>query len=196
MNFRDLINPKKIINNLPTKFSWQLFIILLTISAIGLGLMGLALGFDLIKKILLAYANYPANSVFNNTVAIQSLFTLAIMSLGMQTLKVGVITFICQKILYLFKKKIQFFKLINLYLYAAIISGFVALFKSPVMLNDTNKDIFIKLLLGKMEQKEAIIQLYTSGNYLYIFFGLLSTVIFYLILIYGAKILLSKPQVK
>jgi hypothetical protein len=196
MNFKDLINPKKIINNLPTKFSWQLFIILLAISAIGLSLMGLAFGFDSIKKILLAYGNYSENSMLTNSVAIQSLLTLAIMSLGMQTLKIGIITFICQKVLYLFKKRIQFFKLVNLYLYAAIISSFVALFKSPLMLNGANKDIFIKLLLGKMEQKEAIVQLYTSGNYLYIFFGFLSTIILYLILIYGVKILLSKPQIK
>jgi hypothetical protein len=196
MNFKELINPKKTINNLPTKFSWQLFIILLVISVLGAILMGLALGFDSIQKILLSYGNYPENSILSNSVAIQSLFMLAIMFLLMQILKVSIITFICQKILYLFKKRIQFFKLINLYLYAAIISGFVALFKSPLMLNDTNKDIFTKLFLGKIEQKDAIMQLYTSGNYVYIFFGILSTIILYVVLIYGAKILLSKSQIK
>lgn len=196
MNFKELINPKKTINNLPTKFSWQLFVILLVISAVGATLMGVALGFDEIEKMLIAYGNYPANSTVSNSVVIQSLLIIAIMTLLMQILKVGIITFIFQKILLLFKKRIQYFKLINLYLYAAIISGFVAIFKSPMMLNDVNKDIFTKLFLGKIEEKEAIMQFYTSGNYLYIFFGILSTIILYVVLIYGAKILLSKSVVK
>jgi hypothetical protein len=196
MNLKNLINPKKTINNLPEKFSWQLFIILLTVSATGLFFTGLALGLDSIKKILFTYGNYPENSILSNGVAVQALFILIIMSLIIQILEVGVITFICQKILYLFKKRIKFFKLINLYLYAAIISGVIAFFKSPLMSNDKNKDIFIKLFLGKIEQTEAIVQLYTSGNYPYIFFGILSTITLYIILIYGVKILSSKTPVK
>ncbi len=195
MNFKELINPKKTINNLPTKFSWQLFIILLVISLVGAALMGLALGFDEIKKILIAYGNYPENSLVSNSVVIQSLLIIASMSLLAQALKVSVITFICQKILFLYKKRIEFFKLINLYLYAASISGLVAIIRVPLMYN-INKDMFANLFLGTIDQKEAITQLYTSGGYMFIFFSILSTIIFYIILIYGVKILLTKFQIK
>jgi hypothetical protein len=192
MNLKLSLNPKKFISNLPDKLSWQLLFTLIVIIVIGKTIALIQFGLDFAKQYFIAIGDYPAGTQITNEVLLKTLIIIFFGGVIVYAIKIGVLSYLFTLVVRLFKRKINFFKLVNIYLYSKIIYTILSL-PNFLFIDETKRGYIKDNLLGKIENTELLKLM--ADDPIFVLFRTISTLLFFGILIYGISISINKNKI-
>ena len=192
---KNFLKPRKFIDNLPTKLSWPLLLSLIFLSVLFLLvfiLPNLNEFLNYYKQFIITTNGWSANQPIQNIVLVQSLISLIIIKLLEIVLEVAVLFLALWTILRAFKIFSSFWKLVNIYLYAKLVSTLVM---TPYFLfiafNSNYSDGLIEQTFNYLLKQNSSLLQGITGNYYLITLGIISVIIFCYLFIGGLVIYLK-----
>ncbi len=190
----NIFKPKKFIASLPEKFSFYLFSLVAGLSVI-VDLAFTTKDWDIYKKIVIRSANFPANSVIRDSVAVWAMLFTWFLNLASNSLEVAVFALILKLILRIFKSTANFWKIINVILFAKLGSVLVMLpyylfaFFNKQQAALSSNIVYSYGVLGNSSGSILSGMAKNNSNSLMIavFFTVISTIVYWLIIVYGLK---------
>lgn len=191
----NLFKLRKFINSLPTKLSWPLLLSLVLISIFFLLVFILPNSNEFLsqyKQFVIKTNGWPTDQPIQNIVLFQSLIYLILIKLSVIVLEIALSFFILWAILRAFRIFSSFWKLVNIYLYAKLVSTLALL---PYFIFISFKGSYVNELIGQtfhylLKEKSNILPSITANYYL-IILGIISTLIFCYLFIGGLIIYLK-----
>ena len=192
---KNFLKPRKFIDNLPTKLSWPLLLSLIFLSVLFLLVFILPNSNEFLnyyKQFVITTNGWSANQPIQNIVLVQSLISLIIIKLLEIVLEVAVLFLALWTILRAFKIFSSFWKLVNIYLYAKLVSTLVM---TPYFLfiafNSNYSDGLIEQTFNYLLKQNSSLLQGITGNYYLITLGIISVIIFCYLFIGGLVIYLK-----
>ena len=179
---------------MPEKFSFYLFSLVAGLSVI-VDLAFTTKDWDIYKKIVIRSANFPANSVIRDSVAVWAMLFTWFLNLASNSLEVAVFALILKLILRIFKSTANFWKIINVILFAKLGSVLVMLpyylfaFFNKQQAALSSNIVYSYGVLGNSSGSILSGMAKNNSNSLMIavFFTVISTIVYWLIIVYGLK---------
>jgi|GEM_PF-3034968 len=192
---KNFLKPRKFIDNLPAKLSWPLFLSLIFLSVLFLLVFIFPNSNEFLsyyKQFVIKTNGWPSNQPIQNIVLIQSLVSLIIIKMVEIVVEMAVSFLILWAVLRAFKIFSSFWKLINIYLYAKLVSTLVM---TPYFLfvafNRNYSNGLIEQTFNYLLKQNSNLLQSITGNYYLIMLGIISAIIFCYLFIGGLVIYLK-----
>jgi len=189
------LKPRKFIDNLPTKLSWPLFLGLVFLSILFLLVFILPNSSEFLsyyKQFVIKTNGWPTNQPIQNIVLVQSLVSLIIIKTLEILIEVVISFLILWAILRAFKIFSNFWKLVNIYLYAKLASSLVmAPYFLFIAFNRNYSNGLIEQTFNYLLKQNSSLLQSITGNYYLITLGIISAIIFFCLFVGGLVIYLK-----